>query len=488
MLRTLFSLELKSLFRSPTWKQNLWMRILIVFAILYFVLIFLSLGVGTYYIIEKAQIGEPFEVINRYLFYYIGFDIVFRYMMQPMPVTNVQPLLYQNIKKSTVVHFSMLKMLYSFFNWSHLFFLIPMSIILTIEGQTAGQVAAWGISIYFILLINNYLNVLVNQRNTVFALVASIVLGSAALQYFGIFDITPYTQVFFLTLFNHSWLIIPVFALLLIIYFSAFSHFRTRMYLDAGLAKKSERTISISENYFNRFGKLGLILRNDVALILRNKRARQAVFAGFFFIFYGLLFFTGAVEAYESDTWKLFAGIFVTGGFLFSFGQYVPSWDSQYYPLLMTQNITYLDYLKSKYTLIQVFTIATTILSSWYLIFGLEVFSYVILGAIYNLTINSVIVLWGGAYVRTKIDLTSNKKAFGDKNAFNYRTLLLTLPKIALPLALYGGFNYTLGPTAAKISIVVVSIAGYFLKPYLFKTIISIYQKEKYETLKAYRS
>ena len=488
MLKTLFSLELKSLFRSPTWKQNLWMRILIVFAILYFVLIFLSLGVGAYYIIEKAQIGEPFEVINRYLIYYIGFDIVFRYMMQPMPVTNVQPLLYQNIKKSTVVHFSMLKMLYSFFNWSHLFFLIPLSIILTVEGQAAGQVWAWSLSIYFLLLVNNYLNVLVNQKNVVFAIVASLVFGSAALQYFAIFDITPYTQVFFTAQFNQSWLVVATLVLLLLMYFSAFRHFRTRMYLDAGLAKKSEKTISISENYFSRFGKLGLILRNDVALILRNKRARQAVFAGFFFIFYGLLFFTGAVEAYESDTWKLFAGIFVTGGFLFSFGQYVPSWDSQYYPLLMTQNITYLDYLKSKYTLIQVFTVATTILSSWYLIFGLDIFSYVLLGAIYNLTINSVIVLWGGAYVRTKIDLTSNKKAFGDKNAFNYKTLLLTLPKIALPLAIYGTFNYTIGPIAAKISIVVVSIAGYFLKPYLFKTIISIYQKEKYETLKAYRS
>jgi len=64
----------------------------------------------------------------------------------------------------------------------------------------------------------------------------------------------------------------------------------------------------------------------------------------------------------------------------------------------------------------------------------------------------------------------------------------LTLPKIALPLAIYSGFNYALGPLAAKISIVVASIIGYFLKPFLFKTIISIYQKEKYETLKAYRS
>ena len=57
MLTTLFRLELKSTFRSPTWRQNLWMRILIVFAILYFAVIFLSLGIGVYYIIEKLELG-----------------------------------------------------------------------------------------------------------------------------------------------------------------------------------------------------------------------------------------------------------------------------------------------------------------------------------------------------------------------------------------------------------------------------------------------
>ena len=488
MLKTLFSLELKSLFRSPTWKQNLWMRILIVFAILYFVFIFLALGIGAYYIIEKADIGEPFGVINRYLIYYLGFDMVFRYMMQPMPTTNVQPLLYLRINKSTIVHFSMLKMLYSFFNWSHLFFIIPLCAILVHEGQVAGSTWLWGLSIYLILLINNYLNVLVNQKNSVFAVVASLVLGSAALQYFGIFDITLYTQTAFEALYTMPWLSAALGVVLYLMYRAAYSHFRGLMYLDSGLAKKREKTIAINATYFDRFGKLGLILRNDVALILRNKRARSAVFAGFFFIFYGLLFFSGAVEAYEGVYWSLFAGIFVTGGFLFSFGQYVPSWDSQYYPLLMSQNLTYLEYLKSKYTLIQVFTIASTVLSSWYLIFGWDTFSYVLLGAVYNLTINSAIVLWGGAYVRTKIDLTSNKKAFGDKNSFNYKTMLLTLPKIVLPIALFALVDYFLGTTAAKLSIVLVSIAGYFLRPYIFKKIIAVYQKEKYETLKAYRS
>ena len=66
--------------------------------------------------------------------------------------------------------------------------------------------------------------------------------------------------------------------------------------------------------------------------------------------------------------------------------------------------------------------------------------------------------------------------------------MLLTLPKIVLPIALFALVDYFLGTTAAKLSIVLVSIAGYFLRPYIFKKIIAVYQKEKYETLKAYRS
>ena len=187
MLTTLFRLELKNAFRSPTWKQNLWMRILIVFAILYFALIFLSLGIGAYYIIEKLELGDPFEVINRYVLYYLGFDIVFRYMLQPMPVANVQPLLYQPVSKKTVVHFSLLKTLYSFFNWSHLLLLIPLSVVLIVEGADSLQTALWAASIYLLLLANNYLNILVNQKTVIFVAVAATVLGGCHASVFRLF-------------------------------------------------------------------------------------------------------------------------------------------------------------------------------------------------------------------------------------------------------------------------------------------------------------
>src|SRR5690606_1430419 len=130
---------------------------------------------------------------------------------------------------------------------------------------------------------------------------------------------------------------------------AAFRYFRNRMYLDAGLAGKA--SIAKMEDYvwLNRFGNLVTFLKIDIKLIKRNKRSRTSVIIGFFFIFYGLLFFTGGIDAYDAPVWKIFAGIFVSGGFLFSFGQYVPSWDSSYYPLMMSQNIRYREYLTSKW-------------------------------------------------------------------------------------------------------------------------------------------
>ena len=79
------------------------------------------------------------------------------------------------------------------------------------------------------------------------------------------------------------------------------------------------------------------------------------------FLFYGLIFFRE--NPHQPQVMQIFAGIFVSGGFLFTFGQFVPSWDSQYYPLMMTQNISYKNYLTSKWWLI---VIATVIVCYYY--------------------------------------------------------------------------------------------------------------------------
>src|SRR5690606_4427521 len=487
MLKHFISLEWKSFFRSASLKANLGIKILMILGGLYFMAVFLGLGIGAFYIIEKGGWGDPLEVVNRFMIYYLVVDLNFRYMLQKMPVTNIKPLLYLPIKKDQVVAYSLGKTVVSFFNWSHAFFLVPFSIVLLIEGYSPMGVISWHLGIMALIFCNNFINVLVNNKDQIFYGILGVIVILGISQYYQWFNITDYTAPFFDALYHLPWMALLPWVLLALLANAAFRYFRKHMYLDAGLAGK--KSVAKTEDYIwlNRFGTLGTFLKNDIKLIRRNKRSKTSVIMSFFFIFYGLLFFSGGIEAYDAPVWKIFAGIFISGGFLFSFGQFVPSWDSSYYPLMMSQNIRYREYLTSKWYLIIIATIISTVLASFYIYFGWEAYLAVLVGAVYNIGVNSYLVLWGGAYIKTPIDLTSNKKAFGDKQAFNAKTLLLTLPKLILPLAIYALGHYLIDPTAGYIFVALAGVIGFAFKNRVFATIERIYKKEKYKTLAAYQ-
>ncbi|WP_026809411.1 DUF5687 family protein [Arenibacter latericius] len=487
MLKHFLTLEWISFFRSASFKSNLGIKILMIFGALYFMFVFLAMGVGAYYIIKKEGWGDPLEVVNQFLIYYLVADLYLRYMLQKMPITNIKPLLYLPVEKNQVVGYSLGKTVISFFNWSHTFFFLPFAIVLLVEGYNPTGVIAWQLGIMALIFCNNFINVLVNNKDQVFYAVLAFITIMGACQYFNLFDITQYTAPLFNALYQIPLTALLPWVMLFALAVSAFTYFRRHMYLDAGLASK--KSVAKTEDYtwLNRFGNLGTFLKNDIKLIKRNKRSKTSVIMSFLFIFYGLLFFTGGIEAYDGPVWKIFAGIFVSGGFLFSFGQFVPSWDSAYYPLMMSQNIKYKEYLNSKWYLMVIATIITTVLASFYLYFGLDAYLAIIVGAIYNIGVNSYLVLWGGAYIKTPIDLSSNKKAFGDKQAFNSKTLLLTLPKLILPLGFYALGHYLINPTAGYIFVVMAGVLGFAFKNKVFKMIEHIYKKEKYKTLAAYK-
>ena len=333
----------------------------------------------------------------------------------------------------------------------------------------------------------NYLNVLLNNKDAILYPIAVLVAVLGFCQYYGYYDITLYTAPFFNALYELPWMAIVPWAVLIGLYAAAFNYFKRHMYLDAGLARKQSVAKSEDYTWLDRFGNLGIFLKNDIKLIRRNKRSKTTVLTAVFFLFYGLLFFTGAVETYDGPVWKIFAGIFISGGFLFTFGQFVPSWDSSYYPLMMSQNIRYKDYLNSKWYLVVIATLISTILAAPYLYFGWGAYLAVLVGAVYNMGVNSYLVLWGGAYIKTPIDLSSNKKAFGDKQSFNLKTMLLTIPKLLLPLVVYGLGHYLINPTAGYIFVAVTGVAGFAFKNIVFKQIEKVYKKEKYKTLLAYK-
>ena len=483
MIKKFLYLEWKSFIRSGSFNTSLALKILLIFGAIYFTIMFLGLGIGAFYLIKEIGL-EPLATVNKFLIYYLVADISMRLFLQKIPVLNIRPLLVLPITRPTIVSFILGKTAFSFFNWLHAFLFLPFSIVLLIEGYNPVGILLWHLGIVAIIYFNNFLNILLGNKDNLFNVFILIILGFAAGQYYNIFDITNYTSLFFNGLFHSKWFfILPIIALIIICK-TTFSYFIKNAYLDAGLSSKKEIATTENLTWLNQFGTLGTFLKNDIKLIKRNKRSKTTVFMSFLFLFYGLIFFNNPTQP---QIMHIFAGIFVSGGFLFTFGQFVPSWDSAYYQLMMTQNIPYISYIKSKWWLIVIATSISTILASFYLFYGWEIYLTIVVGAIYNIGVNSHLVLFAGAYTKTPVDLESSKGAFGDKKAFNIQTMLISLPKLLLPVLLYGIGVFFFTANVGLLMVALAGILGFAFKEKMFQIIVKVYKTEKYKTISAYK-
>jgi hypothetical protein len=200
-------------------------------------------------------------------------------------------------------------------------------------------------------------------------------------------------------------------------------------------------------------------------------------------LLYGLFFYPN--PAYQDKPWfYAFVGIFVTGIFLINFGQFIPAWDSGYYKMLMSQNIQYKQYLKSKFTLMAVSVVIMFILSIPYVYFGWKILLAHLVAAIYNIGINTHVILFAGSFNRKKIDL--NQRA-----AFNYQGTgavqwLVGIPLMVLPLAIFGASYYFVSFEMGCLVLSVLGLIGIVFHQKLMNFITEKYLDSKYKMIQAF--
>lgn len=487
MFKKFLWLEWKAFTRSASFGTNMALKIILGIVAAIYSIMFLFMSFGAYYGIREEMHKDPVTVVSRFLIYYFLVDMVIRALLQKVPVLNTRPLLSLPIKRSTIVNFVLGKSFFSFFTIVHLFIMVPFNIALLINGKDPLGAIFWSLGLWLLIYINNLLNLLMNDNDFVFIGFLGVLAGLGALHYYGYFDITHFTGVLYHSLYTTYYAILVPVAAFAGLYWYCHKYFSKKMYLDTGLKSKSEIASGKDYTFLNRFGKMGTFLKNDLRLILRNKRSKTTMVMSGLFIFYGLIFYTGAIEVYDNTPMKMFASIFVTGGFMFTFGQFVPSWDSSYYPLMMSQNIPYSQYIASKWWLMVTAVAVSTLICSFYLYFGVEVYLMILSGAIFNIGVNSLLVLLGGAYVKTPIDLASAKQAFGNKQAFNVKTLLISLPKMLLPMLLFSLGKILISPVAGFLFVTAAGLLGLVFRKAAFRGIERIYKSEKYDTIAAYK-
>lgn len=488
MIKRFLSLEWKSFFRSASFGKSLGIKIFMGFMALYFIAIFLGMGIVMFPALKKLYPEQdPLIILNGFLFYWILGDLIFRFFFQKLPVMSVKPFLTLPIKKSKIVNYVLGKSGLSFFNFLPLFAIIPFGITLIVKDYPVSHVLIWMLTLIIVTLSINFLNFIIESfsAQTELSFLPLILFsgGLFALNYFDIISFTDLVGNGFNAIYNSPILIIIPILILIGLYLFNFKLLRQKLFLDSGLKAKVKEVSTTNLDWTKNFGDIAPFMQLDLKLIWRNKRTKSSVWMLIIGLLYGLFFYPQ--PTYQGMPWFfVFIGIFSTGIFLINFGQFIPAWDSGYYKLLMSQNIKYEQYLKSKFTLMALSVVILFVLGIPYVFFGWKILLAHFAAAIYNIGVNTHVILLGGSFNRKKIDLSQ-------KAAFNYQGTgavqwLIGIPLLLIPMGLFALFYFLIGFEIACLILGLLGIIGIIFHQKLMRLITAKYLESKYKMIDAF--
>lgn len=484
----LFVLKWKETFRAPQWDTKLSIKIIMGLLVLYFLGAFLFLASVLYPILFTTVLDrEPLEVFNSVLLYIFLGELIFRFFLQQLPVTDIQSLMLLPIKKSRIINHVLLRSIFSGFNTTPLIVYLPFGISMYKDDYLPNEILAWWVALLLVTLALNFLTFLTHKNNRYFVGLLLLVATTVALAEYTSIDLPVYIGKIFDWVVVSPALVALFFGFFFLCYLGVYFFMKKGFYLDANLGKKQTKVRGGEMRFLDSLGSETVILKNDLRMIVRNTRPRQTVALSFLFLFYGIIFFSQDIYR-DQDFVLVFAGIFITGGFTMTFGNLVPAWDSSYYKLLMTQNISYKKYLLSKWNLMVFVTAICLVLALPYLYYGTDIYAIITAGALFNMGLGTWITLFGGLMNKSPIKLNVKAKAFENTQGFSLNQFLLIIPKMILPIFLYWLPATFLGPLAGYLTLGGSGVLGIVFKRQLADWITQLYKKQKHETLNAFNT
>lgn len=454
------------------------------------IIFFLFIGIGLYPAFEKFfPEQKPMHVLNNFVAVWIVMELFMRFMLQSLPVMNIKPLMINNIKRKSIIHFVLIKSIFSFYNILAPLAIIPFGIWCIKEGDYSGiQILGWIISMLSLVLIINYSNFLIKKKFAenikAFLPYVALVLVLVGLEYFEVFKISEFIGGIMNFVVENPYLCIVPILIAVGMYFWNFNYLRSNFYLDASLKGKATQAEATDLSWTKKFGDIAPFLQNDLKLIWRNKRPKSTIWVCLLFSAYGLFFYTIPTYA-ESNMTPVFLGIFMSGIFVINFGQFIPAWDSGYYSMLMSQNIPMKQYLESKAGLMYFSIVIMAVLTSPYVYFGWNVLLIHLACAVYNAGINVPLILYAGSFNKKRIDM--EKSPFMNYQGTGATQWILGFPLLLFPLAIWFIIKLIFDWQIATISLTIVGIIGLLLKNVFMEKIVTAYKTRKYTMIAGFK-
>tara|TARA_R110002073_G_scaffold123234_1_gene266807 strand:+ start:94744 stop:96222 length:1479 start_codon:yes stop_codon:yes gene_type:complete len=488
MIKHFLRLEWKQYFRSPYWEKSIGVKILMGFFALYFIGMFTLMGLALYPGLKKFfPEQDPLTIVNQAIFYWVIGDLMMRFFLQKLPVMSVKPLLVLPVKRNKIVNYVLMKSVFSFFNFLPLFAVIPFGVTLLVKGYDASMVWSWmGVLFLFTHSINQ-LNFTIDHLLAKTEMSFLPLIGTlgilAGLNHYEIISFSGLLANGINGVINNPIYLLVLVLILVGLYLINFKNLKGKLFIDSAVKVKTKDAKTSDYTWTRRFGDMAPFMQLDLKLIMRNKRTKSTMFMMIIGLVYGLFFYPQPMYR-EMEFMFAFIGIFSTGFFLINFGQFIPAWDSNYYKMLMSQNFKYERYLESKFVLMSISVVILFVLGIPYVFFGWKILLVHFAAMIYNIGVNSHIIMYGGSFNRKKINLDQ-------KAAFNYQGTgavqwLIGIPLMVLPMGLFGLINWLVNFEVAVTVLISLGFLGIAFHQKIMKAITNKYLSSKYKMIHAF--
>ncbi|HEK21937.1 MULTISPECIES: DUF5687 family protein [unclassified Mucilaginibacter] len=491
MILTFFNHELKAFWRSKNTGKSIAVKVFLGLMMLYLLACVLFLS----FVLDKL-LGELFpkdDLVVAFcgiLLVYFLYDMVMRLQLQELPTLKVQPYLHLPVKRNTIISYLALTALFSFFNLWPIVLFTPFIVKIILPENGAAVASAIWLSIVGISVFNNYLALYIKRRANLNGWIFLAVGGLLSLIVCGdyiwhLYSIQKASNLVFGNLLKTPVLVMVPLLMAIAMFYINFFYLKDNLYLEELSSKKAEDRKSSTEiPLLGRFGHIGDLVANEIKLILRNKRPRSALVMGLFFLFYGLIFYTQKVYG---EGMKVFVGMFMTGFFIISYGQFMYSWQAAHFDGILVSKVKFRDFLRAKYLLFAMVSTVAFVLTTPYAYFGWRTVMIHFVMYLWNIGINTTIVLWFANFNQKRIDLT--KGASFNWEGVGASQLLLSFPLLICPYLIYLPFRYLLHSSDWGFgAMAIIAVVGIATRDFWIKQLEKDFYNKRYKIAEGFRN
>ncbi len=434
-----FNHQWKSFLRNDRWKRNILNRLILSVFIIYFLLFFLFIGINIDVILSEFGTNK-ITTFNSILIFYLIADLLFRFLFQNAPTTYFAPYLRFRLRHASLANLMVIRSLFSFFNIIPWFIIIPFSVKILSKNFGFLPAIIFLLSFSLLVLINNYITLIIKftnwQLKIIYLFSLLIILSLLLVQGIRTYLLNLSAYLGSIIIEQHFMVLFSLLLTLIIILYFLRKLLISGFYLDGDFQKdRSEHTKTslFLSNHFSKLGLVGDYMHLELRLLLRNKRPIQTFLIYPVFPVYLIIM----LLKIEQDVYLTLVMLNFTFGFLsLLYGQYLLSWESSYFDLIMVRKLNFCHYLKAKYYLMIAFSfIILIVLMPLFVVLLKGMFPTLIAMFIFTIGTTNFIIMFSGIFNKGRLLL--NESFVFNYQGFNLNQLILPLFVFAIPVGVY---------------------------------------------------